>query len=733
MPDTIRVIADKVNNLKNVSLEIPKKKITVFTGVSGSGKSSLVFDTLADESQRLLNETLPAFVRQFLPKYERPDVERIENLPASIVIDQKTLGGNARSTLATITDIAPVIRQLFAGGGSPQLGADHFSFNLLAGMCPECQGIGKKLELKMELFIDKERSLNNGAVLFKPYQKIIKMYVENGLFDGEKLLKDYTEEELDRLYHGKEVGKIKMGEYNLTYEGIVDKFNRGFLQKEGDLSAGAQKTLATYTHEALCPVCQGKRLNQETLAVRWFGHSFADLMSIELTELSDVLAPHEGTEHLKQQIDHLIDLGLGYLSLDRETTTLSGGESQRVKLVKHLNNALSDMLYIFDEPSVGLHPRDVARINSIFTKLRDKGNTVLIIEHDPDVIKIADWVIEVGPGAGVHGGEIMFEGSYEQLLQSDCLTGKYLSKMTTINKKPRHPVHFYQGEISNANNLKNEHLDIPQGLLTVLTGVAGSGKSTLVEHSLRSTYPEAIMVTQASLAANSRSNPATFIGIMDNIRKAFAKVNEVKPSLFSYNSEGACPACEGRGYIESNLAFMETVKQTCEVCQGKRYKMEALAFKYQGKDITEVLDLTIEEALDFFKSAPAIKKKIKAMNEVGLGYLTLGQPTSTLSGGERQRLKLANEFYQKGNLFILDEPSTGLHLSDISRLMKIMKHFVDQGNTLVVIEHQLDIIRQADWIIDIGPEGGSAGGQVIYAGPPAGLRNCSASLTAQYI
>lgn len=733
MSDTIRVIADKVNNLKNVSLEIPKKKITVFTGVSGSGKSSLVFDTLADESQRLLNETLPAFVRQFLPKYEWPDVERIENLPASIVIDQKTLGGNARSTLATITDIAPVIRQLFAGGGSPQLGVDHFSFNLPAGMCPECQGIGKKLELKMELFVDKERSLNNGAILFKPYQKIVKMYVDNGLFDGEKLLKNYTEEELERLYHGKEVGKIKMGEYNLTYEGIVDKFNRGFLQKEGELSAGAQKTLATYTHEAFCPLCKGKRLNQETLAVRWSGYGFADLMSMELTDLSDVLTPLEGTEHLKQQIDHLIELGLGYLSLDRETMTLSGGESQRVKLVKHLNNALSDMLYIFDEPSVGLHPRDVARINSIFTKLRDKGNTVLIIEHDPDVIKIADWVIEVGPGAGVHGGEIMFEGSYEQLLQSDCLTGKYLSKMTTISDKPSQPVHFYHGNISSVNNLKNEHLDIPQGILTVLTGVAGSGKSTLVEYSLRATYPEAIMVTQASLAANSRSNPATFIGIMDNIRKVFAKVNEVKPSLFSYNSEGACPACEGRGYIESNLAFMETVKQTCELCQGKRYKTEALAFTYQGKDITEVLDLTVEEALDFFKSAPAIKKKIKAMHEVGLGYLTLGQPTSTLSGGERQRLKLANEFYQKGNLFILDEPSTGLHLSDISRLMKLMNHFVEQGNTLVVIEHQLDIIRQADWIIDIGPEGGSAGGEVIYAGPPAGLRNCSASLTAQYI
>ncbi|HAP15070.1 MAG TPA: daunorubicin resistance protein DrrC, partial [Lactococcus sp.] len=514
---------------------------------------------------------------------------------------------------------------------------------------------------------------------------------------------------------------------------IVDKFNRGFLQKEGDLSAAAQKTLATYTHEALCPTCQGKRLNQESLAVRWSGYGFADLMSMELTDLSDVLAQLEGTEHLKQQIDHLIALGLGYLSLDRETSTLSGGESQRVKLVKHLNNALSDMLYIFDEPSVGLHPRDVARINAIFTKLRDKGNTVLIIEHDPDVIKIADWVVEVGPAAGVHGGEIMFEGSYAQLLQSDCLTGKHLAQMIPINATPRQATHFYQGKVSSANNLKKQGLDIPQGLLTVLTGVAGSGKSTLVEHSLRAAYPEAVMVTQASLAANSRSNPATFIGIMDAIRKAFAKENDEKPSLFSYNSEGACPACEGRGSIESSLAFMETVKQTCELCQGKRYKAEALAFKYQGKAITEVLELTIEEALDFFKSIPAIKKKVKAMNEVGLGYLTLGQSTSTLSGGERQRLKLANEFYQKGNLFILDEPSTGLHLSDISRLMKIMNHFVEQGNTLIVIEHQLDIIRQADWIIDVGPEVGSAGGEVIYAGPPAGLRECAASLTAQYL
>lgn len=733
MSEMIRVVADNVNNLKNVSLEIPKKKITVFTGVSGSGKSSLVFDTLADESQRLLNETLPAFVRQFLPKYERPKVERIENLPASIVIDQKTLGGNARSTLATITDIAPVIRQLFSGGGVPQLGVDHFSFNLPAGMCPDCQGIGKKLELRMERFVDTERSLNDGAVLFKPYQKIVKMYVDNGLFDGDKCLKDFTDEELERLYHGKEVGKIKMGEYNLTYEGIVDKFNRGFLQKEGDLSVGAQKTLSTYTHEALCAQCQGKRLNQESLSVRWSGFGFADLMRMELTELSEVLSKREETEYLKQQIDHLIELGLGYLTLDRETSTLSGGESQRVKLVKHLNNALSDLLYVFDEPSVGLHPRDVARINEIFTKLRDKGNTVLIIEHDPDVIKIADWVVEVGPAAGTHGGEIMFEGTYEQLLRSDCLTGRYLSEVTSVNNSPRESSDFYQGVISEANNLKHQQLNIPKGLLTVLTGVAGSGKSSLVEHSLRVAYPEAVMVTQASLAANSRSSPATFIGIMDGIRKAFAKENDVKVSLFSYNSEGACAPCEGKGYIESNLAFMETVKQVCEVCKGKRYKSEVLAFKYQGKDITEVLELTVEDALDFFKTIPTIHKKVKAMYEVGLGYLTLGQATSTLSGGERQRLKLANEFYQKGTLFILDEPSTGLHLSDISRLMKIMNHFVDQGNTLVVIEHQLDIIRQADWIIDVGPEGGSAGGEIVYVGPPAGLRQCENSLTAKYI
>lgn len=733
MTEYIKIIGDRENNLQNVSVNIPKKKITVFTGVSGSGKSSLVFDTLADESQRLLNETLPTFVRQFLTKYERPKVDSIENLPASIVIDQKTLGGNSRSTLATITDIAPIIRSLFSQAGEPHLSVDSFSFNLPRGMCPECQGIGKKMELNMELFVDETKSINDGAILFKPYQKIAGMYVDNGLFDGDKPIIDYTGEERERLYQGKDEEKISMGRYNLSYEGLVDKFNRSFLQKEGDLSAGAKKTLDTYTHETICPLCHGKRLKREALDVRLAGYGISDFLSMQLSDLSQVLSNIDGTEVLKTNIDNLIDLGLGYLTLDRETSTLSGGESQRVKLVKHLNNALSDMLYIFDEPSVGLHPRDVGRINEIFIKLRDKGNTVLIIEHDPDVIKIADWVVELGPNAGVHGGRIEFEGTYEQLLKSDCLTGRALSQESLVNYSPRKVEEFYEGYPSNENNLKNQSLKIPKGLLTVLTGVAGSGKSSLIEHSFRKKYPEAVLVTQDTVSANSRSNPATFIGIMDNIRKLFAKENNVAVGLFSYNSDGACPECQGRGYLESNMAFMETVRQTCQVCDGKRYREEVLEYKYKGKNITEVLDLTVEDALDYFSSNTAIKKKVSALNEVGLSYITLGQPTSTLSGGERQRLKLANEFYQKGSIFILDEPSTGLHLSDIERLMKIMNHFVDSGNTLIVIEHQLDIIRQADWIVDVGPDGGAAGGEIIFEGYPEDLLKVVNSITAKYI
>lgn len=739
MTEYINIINDQENNLKNISLKIPKKQITIFTGVSGSGKSSVVFDTLANESQRLLGETLPNFVRQFLPKYERPRVEHIEHLPASIVIDQKSLGGNVRSTLATITDIAPIVRNIYAKVGEPHIGgADYFSFNFPAGMCPTCQGIGRKTVVNMAKFLDEEKSLNEGAVLFPPYKRV-DVYTASGLFDNDKPIKDYTAKERQQLLDGDPVvGKIKMGTFNLTYEGLLEKFNRNYLQRDGDIPERTQKLITEYTHEDVCDLCHGQRFSQATLKVMVGNYNIADLMALQLTDLADVLAKFDfaddsGIQTLRGQINHLIELGLGYLTLDRETATLSGGESQRVKLVKHLNNSLTDMLYIFDEPSVGLHPRDVERMNQIFIKLRDKGNTVIIIEHDPDVIKIADWVIEIGPKAGVHGGEVMFEGTYAELLDSDTLTGKFLKQTSSVNQTPRTVGEFLIGQKTSAHNLKEQQLRIPEQTLTVLTGVAGSGKSSLVENSLRLAYPDAVFVDQNSLASNTRSNPATFIGIMDAIRKLFAKETGQPVGLFSYNSEGACETCGGRGFVESNLAFMETVRTTCETCEGKRYKQAVLQYHFQGKNIVDILDLTVEDAVQFFKKQAAIKKKIVAMNEVGLGYLTLGQSTATLSGGEKQRLKLAAEFYQKGSIYILDEPSTGLHLSDIANLLKIIEHFVDAGNTVVVIEHQLDIIRQADWIIDVGPDAGDQGGRIIFEGPVAELADNPVSITAQYI
>lgn len=739
MTNFIRVVGDNENNLKDVTVDIPKHKITIFTGVSGSGKSSLIFDTLANESQRLLNETYPSFVRQFMPKYERPKVEAIENLPASIVIDQKQLGGNARSTLATITDIAPIMRTLFARAGKPHIGAvDHFSFNMPAGMCQECQGIGRKLTLRLEKMIDPNLSLNDGAVLFKPYQKLEEVYVGAGVLDGDKKIKDYSEDELERLYYGRDVGKVPNGNFKITYVGLIDRFNRGFLENAYEMTEKKQKTIDEMTINALCPTCQGKRLSEEALSVKIGDFNIFDLMEMQLNELPEVLLdlPLDDTNSISilvEQINHLVELGLGYLTLNRETSTLSGGESQRVKIGKHLNNSLTDMLYIFDEPSIGLHPRDVASLNNIFIKLRDKGNTVLIIEHDPDVIKIADWVIELGPKAGIHGGEIMFMGTYEDLLLSDTLTGKYLSKKTKLNDNPRPVNNFLEGVESSDHNLKNQKLRIPENTLTVLTGVSGSGKSTLIDSSFRVKYPNAVFVDQSGVNGNSRSNSATFIGIMEPIRKLFSKETGQKVNLFSYNSAGACEFCGGKGYTESSLAFMETVHETCEVCGGKRYKLEVLDYRYKGRNIVDVLDLTIEEATEFFYEVPMIRKAIKALNELGLGYISLGQATSTLSGGEKQRLKLATEFYQKGSIYILDEPSTGLHLSDIERLIKIINHFVYNGNTVIVIEHQSDIIKQGDWIIDVGPDGGDAGGRIVFEGTVGDLKNCKFSTTAKYL
>ncbi|WP_086315540.1 excinuclease ABC subunit A [Enterococcus sp. 7F3_DIV0205] len=740
MTEYITINGAKENNLKNVSVKIPKRKITVFTGVSGSGKSSIVFETIANESQRQLNETFSAFIQNFLPKYQQPDVDSIENLSTSVVINQKRLGGNSRSTLGTITDINPLLRVLFSRFGKPSIGtANYFSFNDQAGMCPECQGIGKTVRIDEDKFLDCSQSLNSGAIQFSAFKNTewyMKGYLDSGLFDNDKKIEDYTEQELETLLYGKDF-KVKIDGVNLTYEGLFTKFNRLYLQKEGEISPRTQKLINEYTLEACCPTCDGKRLSQASLAVKVGDYSIADFTSLELGKMLKVLETLEVPnaqpiiKNLKEKISHLVEIGLGYLSLDRETTTLSGGESQRVKMVKHLNNSLVDLIYIFDEPSIGLHPRDVHRLNELLFKLRDKGNTVIVIEHDPDVIKIADHVIEVGPQAGKHGGNIMFEGTYQELLSSNTLTGNFLNNQTVLKSEVRPAKEFYQGRSSNMHNLKDSALRIPKKTLTMITGVAGSGKSTLVKDSFLAKYPEAIVIDQAAAQTNSRSNPATYIGIMDNIRKLFGKANDVSPSLFSYNSKGGCENCKGQGYIETNLAFMDTIKSECEVCHGKRYKQEVLAYQFQGKNITEVLALTVEDALEFFKE-PAISKKIKAMDQVGLSYLTLGQPMNTLSGGECQRMKLASEFYKKGSIYVLDEPSTGLHLSDIEHLLQIMNHLVDQGNTVVVIEHHVDLIKQGDWIVDIGPDGGNQGGEIVFEGKPGDIKH-SPSITGQFI
>lgn len=740
MTEYLRITGARENNLKNVDVVIPKRKITVFTGVSGSGKSSIVFETIASESQRQLNETFSAFVRSFLPKYKEPDVDAIENLSTSVVIDQKRLGGNSRSTLGTITDINSLFRVLYSRAGQPSIGtANYFSFNDKEGMCEACHGIGRSVVVDESKLLDPTLSLAEGAIIFAPIKNTewyMKSYLDSGLFDINKKVNDYSEEERELLLNGKDL-KVKIDGVNSSYEGLVTRFNRLYLLKEGELSPRAQKILNENSHDAVCSLCGGKRLSQRALSVKVADWSITDLLGMQLTELQNVLAAITLPEALpilkglQEKIRNLVDIGLGYLSLDRETSTLSGGESQRVKMVKHLNNSLVDLLYIFDEPSIGLHPRDVHRLNELLLKLRDKGNTVIVIEHDPDVIKIADQVIEVGPHAGKHGGEIMFTGTYEELLASQTLTGTYLNNQVAINAAPRKISDFYQGQLSSKHNLKNVSLKVPKKALTLITGVAGSGKSTLVKDSFLTQYPETILIDQAAAQTNSRSNPATYIGIMDTIRKLFGKVNEVSPSLFSYNSKGACENCKGQGYIETNLAFMDAVKTECPICEGKRFNQEVLNYHFQGKNINEVLSLTVEEALEFFQEK-AIVKKLEAMAQVGLAYLAIGQPMSTLSGGECQRMKLASEFYKKGSIYLLDEPSTGLHLSDIDHIMKIMNHLVEQGNTVIVIEHHVDIIRQADWIVDIGPDGGDKGGEIVFEGYPLDIKKTD-SLTGQYI
>jgi excinuclease UvrABC ATPase subunit len=739
----IEVRGAREHNLKDISLNIPKQKITVFTGVSGSGKSSLVFDTIAAEAQRQLNETFTAFVQGFLPHYGQPDVDRIEHLNAPIIIDQKRVGGGSRSTVGTYTDIAVLLRLLFSRVGQPSAGPAYaFSFNTPQGMCPECEGIGKTVQLDMDKLLDRDKSLNGGAILhpeFKVGKWMWKMYPLSGLFDNDKPIKDYTDDELKAFLYGVEDLKVSWGEFSSNYEGLVERLTRMYIKKDAAAMSDRNRTIfEQFTTSQTCPLCHGARLNQAALACKINGRNIAELSDLEATELIGFLEGFTDpvavrlSARLAERLEHLVDIGLGYLSLSRETATLSGGESQRVKMIRHLGNSLTEMLYILDEPTVGLHARDVARMNRLLKKLRDKGNTVLVVEHDPDVIAIADHIVDIGPRAGTHGGHVVFEGGYEALKRTDTLTGQFLKQHLPIKQKTRQPTG--QITIKNAalHNLKNVTVSIPTGVLTIVTGVAGSGKSTLINDVFLEQHPDAIVIDQSRVTANSRSAPATYTGIMDDIRQAFAKAKQVSPSLFSFNSAGSCPNCNGLGVVYTDLAFMEGITSTCEICEGKRFKPEVLEYHLRGKTISDVLDMTAEEALEFF-TEKKIKTVLQAMNDVGLGYLRLGQPLSTVSGGEGQRLKLATELHKRGSVYVMDEPTTGLHLSDIGLLMAIIDRLVDAKNTVILIEHHLDVIRQADWIVDLGPEGGSAGGEVLFEGPPHELRNHKRSITARFI
>lgn len=743
-PEYIEIRGARENNLKNIDLRLPKRKINIFTGVSGSGKSSIVFDTIATEAQRQLYENFSMFIRNLLPRFPQPDADAIEQLSMAVVVDQKRLGGGSHSTMGTITDISPVMRVLFSRIGQPWVGyANVFSFNDPQGMCTECNGRGRKLGFEASKFVDLSKSLKEGAIQAPGLVSWEKdMYAHSGFFDVDKKLADYSKEEMDLLLYAEpRKFKLKLGEgtMNATYMGLIEKFERAYIRRDiKTLSDRTQKTIMPYLEEKQCPACKGARLNAAALSCKIRGRNIAELSAMEVGELivflkkidDAVASPMIRT--LTERLQHLVDMGLEYLTLNRETDTLSGGESQRVKMVKHLGSSLIDVLYIFDEPSVGLHPRDVYRLNGLLQKLCDKGNTVIVVEHDPDVIRIADHVVDVGPYAGTKGGQIMYEGDLEGLLRSDTLTGRYLKHSLPLKTACRSPRGQLAVRGANVNNLRNVDVDIPEGVLTVVTGVAGSGKSSLIHQAFLKAYPQAVVIDQSAVGTSTRSNPATYTGTMDLIRKAFAAANKVDASLFSFNSKGACENCQGTGVLYTDLAFLEGVKTPCEICEGKRYKEEVLAYRLNGKSISDVLAMTVREAAAFF-TAKDICRKLDTMIEVGLEYLTLGQPLSTLSGGECQRIKLASELHKKGSIYVMDEPTTGLHLSDVGKLIALMDGLVEKGNTVIVIEHNLEVIKNADWIIDMGPEGGHKGGEVVFEGTPAELMACPGSHTGVHL
>jgi len=734
------------NNLKNVSLRIPKRKITIFTGVSGSGKSSIVFDTIAAESTRLLNENFSMFVRTFLPRVPQPDTDAIENLSMAVIVDQKRLGGGSHSTMGTITDISPILRLLFSRVGQPYVGpVNMFSFNDPQGMCPECNGIGRRLGVDMSKAVDMDKSLNEGALMLPDYAVDgwdWNMVLQSGDFDPDKKLSEYSEAELNLLLYGK-ARKVKMDfagkATNITVEGVIEKFTNKYIKQDVKTkSERTQKAVMPFISEGPCSSCNGARLSQAALSCRINGLNIAEMSAMEVGQLIRIIHELDNAaaapviKSLSERLQHLVDIGLDYLTLDRETDTLSGGESQRVKMVKHLSGSLVDVTYIFDEPSVGLHPRDVHRLNELLQKLRDKGNTVIVVEHDPDVIKVADHIVDVGPHAGNRGGTIVYEGDFVGLLESNTLTGTHMKRPLQLKQDCRQPSGKLSVQDATLHNLQNVSVDIPTGVLTVITGVAGSGKSTLINEVFLSQHADAIVIDQSAVGVSTRSNPATYTGIMDDVRKAFAKENKVNQGLFSFNSKGACDNCQGLGVLYTDLSFLDSVKLPCDVCEGRRFKEEVLAYKLGGKSIAEVLEMTVEQALEFFQLKEVVRK-LQAMSDVGLNYITLGQPLSTLSGGECQRIKLASELHKKGSIYVMDEPTTGLHMSDIGHLLEIMNRLVDAGNTVIVIEHNLDVISQADWIIDMGPDGGSKGGQVVFEGIPSQIIHAEQSITGKYL
>ncbi|EEG75749.1 ATP-binding cassette domain-containing protein [[Clostridium] hylemonae] len=727
------------NNLKHITFRIPKEKITVFTGVSGSGKSSIVFDTIAAESQRQMNATYPAFVRARLPKYPKPAVERIDNLTAAVVVDQSPLGGNARSTVGTISGLYASLRLLFSRIGQPCAGtASCFSFNDPNGMCKTCSGLGKITQVDINALLEPDKSWNEGCVrdtLYRPGSWYWKQYAASGLFDLDKPVREYSKEEYNLLLYGSRDGR---GEpENPKVAGLFHKYTKTLLNR--DISKKSRHTKEKSQNllvESECTDCRGKRLNEAALNCKIGGYSIADMCDMELTLLRKVLRQITDrtvtvlVQTIIEGLDRMIEIGLPYLHLNRETPSLSGGEAQRLKLVRYMGSSLTGMTYIFDEPSTGMHPRDVHRMNRLLERLRDKGNTILVVEHDKDVISIADHVIEVGPLAGQNGGEIVFAGSYAELLCSDTLTGKAMRQSLPIKESFRQPLGSLPVRDASLHNLKHIDVDIPLGIMTVVTGVAGSGKSTLISGVFAGQYEsDTVMVDQGPITATNRSTPASYLGFFDEIRKLMSQNSGRPEGLFSFNSAGACPVCGGKGVIVTELAFMDPIVTECETCGGARYSEEALACTYKGRNIVELLNLTASQAMELFEDAK-IRKCLKVMEQVGLSYLTLGQPLSTLSGGERQRIKLAKNLGKRGSIIVLDEPTTGLHMSDIKNLLQLFDMIVSRGNTLIVIEHNLDVMKQADWIIDIGPDGGKNGGEVVFTGTPADMARNAKTLTA---